>query len=261
MHAIWIPFDTVMHRCWLLHILAFPIIMQSFERDPLGTTDLFFDDNGANGDGSLSEIAPFDDLTSSSAIDSSYSLADDPASSLVNFNVDQNDDNLFSSADLFTTTTTPDSDSCLFPPSRSKRTRRGDVNSCPNLVEGGPAIVIPDPGAAAAAAAGTVTQRKTTEEVKRYWCAETSIPGFENIPVCDAIFDADELFQSPVHKSLDGSVPDLGFFNIMRAWPRKFFLRRACRFYLIFCPPKCVGLWLCEAADRRFFIQAVTPFT
>lgn len=73
-------------------------------------------------------------------------------------------------------------------------------------------------GKTAPAPGGTTTQRKTMEEVQKYWCSETAMAGFNNIPVCDAKFDVDDLFQTPVDHELEGPIPDQGFFNIKNGW-------------------------------------------
>ena len=57
------------------------------------------------------------------------------------------------------------------------------------------------------------------EEVERYWCSETSMASFNNIPVCDAEFETSDLFQTPVDLELEGPVPEQGFFTIQKGWP------------------------------------------
>lgn len=212
------PFFT-MHPCILC--LALSLIARASDDDyPLATTtNLFFND-----DDDSSDYIPLDELSTLPLPDSSYLLANEPSSSLFDFEDTSLSDFILSSDedenDLSTCLLPPGSSSPAAAASRRTRARRG-ANSCSNnAVEGGPLFAVDAPPGRTAGA-GTSTQRKTMEEVKTYWCAETSFPNFDNIPVCDAIFDSDALYQAPVHLSLDGAVPNQGFFNIMKGWPRE----------------------------------------
>ena len=73
-------------------------------------------------------------------------------------------------------------------------------------------------GNTAPAPGGTTTQRKTMEQVQENWCSETAMVSFSNIPICDAQFELDDLFQMPVDHQLEGPVPEQMFFNIQKAW-------------------------------------------
>lgn len=211
------PLFSTMHHPgpFFLCLCALSLIARALENDdvPLTTTNLFLSDDG---------YSTFDELSNLPSLDSSYLLPSDPSSKFLND---------ASSSDFIIPPPNPNSSSssCLFlppsPPPGRTRTRRGEAeNICPNPDEGGEGSLstIGSPlGKTAPAPADAVTLRKTMEEVQQYWCAETTSATFSNIPVCDAIFDSHDLFQTPVDHDLEGSVPDQGFFNIQRGWPRE----------------------------------------
>lgn len=207
LHATHFLFQKMLRQLSLF--LALPLSIRAFED---AVTNLFFDNGADDADSYLpSDIAPLDEFIGLPTSDDSYLVTND----------------LSAASDFLLSPHSDLSSACLYPSSRRKREGGAEASFCPDVDPGGP-LLITDPSVSLEKIVnpgmGITTQRETMEDVKEYWCAETSIPGFQNIPVCDSIFELDEQSQEPVHKSLDGPAPELGFFNIKEGWPREFFL-------------------------------------
>lgn len=225
-----VPFSFTMRRFWpfLLGPCAFSLIIRAFDDgdDPWTATNIFSSEN---------DYSMFDEISNLPSLDPSYPLSSETSSSF-------QDDAASSDFSLPPSNSDSSTSSCLlFPPSLPpdrRRIRRGGAESaCPNPEEGGGSgvsVIDPPMGRIAPAPGGATTQRKTMEEVQQHWCSETSMTAFNNIPICDANFKTSDIFQTPVHFELEGSVPEQGFFNIQKGWPSESSFAHASGFHLGF---------------------------